>query len=101
MNKYVYIVVEEMYGDWASENGACQIKGIYENIMDAKKTLKNMVAIEKSEDHIIDHHLSLENAEKIVDSINNFVSFYIYENEHDYNNGYSKSVLTLIKMVVE
>ena len=90
-----------MYGDWASENGACNMLGVYENILDAKNKIKSILALEKSESHIIDNHLSLENAEKIVDSINNFVSFYIYENEHDYNNGYSKSVLTLTKMVVE
>ena len=101
MKKCVYIVIEEMYGDWASENGACNMLGVYENILDAKNKIKSMLALEKSDSHIIDNHLNLENAEKIVDNTNDFVSFYIYENEYDYNNGYSKGVLTLTKRVVE
>lgn len=99
--KYVYIVLEEMYGDWASENGACNICGVYADINCAKNKIKELLSCEKSEEHIIDNNITIAQAEYLVDVSTDYISFYIYANECDYDKGYASAVLILGRQEVK
>ena len=80
----IYVLVLDMYHEWALENGASDIIGVFDNKNDATNTLIKYMNAEKKEGRILDTCYDLENYPT---SDNNNIYVDIYENEDDFNNG--------------
>lgn len=102
--KYVYVLRLDMYGDWASENGACDIIGVYATLDDILEELGGYLKEELNEEHILDDKdinitKILDECKKSVNSCD-YSDTCIYADEEDFNNGYDMGDYVISKMEV-
>lgn len=113
--KYIYIVREDMYGEWAWECGACELLGASENkntaIQIFKKAILNEASINDG-DNLFDmdglvygRNISgyIEEYTKEIDKEldNNSVYLDIYVSGNDYDNGDNSGTLVIEKIRID
>ena len=92
----------DMYRDWACENGACQLIGIYDKKYKAVRELEKNLNMEKEQGYIINDD---EQIKDVIDNINehekNSISrIDIYCSKYGYNQGNNCSTYVLEKKIL-
>lgn len=109
MEEYVYILREDMYHEWAWENGATNLISVSHNLDTILEDLKKYLIMEKEEDEerVIGYDIENQDIDSIMQNVEfelsraNVSSIAIYVNEEDYNNGKESGVLIIEKMRVK
>lgn len=115
IEKYIYIVREDMYGEWAWECGACELLGASESKNTAIQIFKRAILNEASindGDNIFDmddlvygeniNNYIEEYIKEISDKLNNgSVYLDIYISKHDYDNGNNSGTLVIEKIRID
>jgi len=98
----LWILRIDMYNEWAAENGACTLLGIYDKRYKAIRELEKNLNIEKEQGFIIEDNESIT---EIINNINdddkstkNFVD--VYSSKYNYNSGNSCSTYVLEKKIL-
>lgn len=109
MEEYVYVLREDMYNEWAWENGATNLISVSHNLDTILKDLRKYLIMEKeeSEERILGCDIENQNVDSIMQNVEfelsraSVSSVDIYVNEEDYDNGKESGVLIIEKMRVE
>lgn len=91
----------DMYNDWAAENGACTLLGIYDKRYKAIRELEKNLNLEKEQGYIIEDN---ENIGDIINNINDSTSTVnyvdVYCSKYGYERGNSCSTYVLEKKIL-
>lgn len=103
---YVYVLRLEMYREWACENGACDLIGVYSSKETVLDKLKDLLLEEQNENHVIGIHDSiinkyLDGIENDNKDINSPIYIDIYQNLESYNNGFNEGCYVLEKVMIK
>ena len=109
MEEYVYILREDMYNEWAWENGATNLISVSHNLDTILKDLRKHLVMEKEEDkeRILGDDIENQDIDNIIQNVKfelsraSVSSVVIYVNEEDYDNGKESGVLIIEEMRVE
>lgn len=109
MEEYVYILREDMYNEWAWENGATNLISVSYNLDTILEDMKKHLIMEKEEDkeRIIGYDIENQDIDSIIQNVEfelsrgNISSIAIYVNEEDYDNGKESGVLIIEEMRVK
>lgn len=101
----VYVLYLEMYHDWACENGACDLIGVYSSKEKVLDRLKDLLLEEQNEGHVIGIYDSTIN--KYLDGIKNNkdinspIYIDIYQNLQSYDSGFNEGCYVIRKEKVK
>ena len=109
MEEYVYVLREDMYNEWAWENGATNLISVSHNLDTILKDLKKHLIMEKEEDkeRILGDDIENQDIDNIIQNVEfelsraSVSSVAIYVNEEDYDNGKESGVLIIEEMRVK
>lgn len=107
MKEYVYILREDMYNEWAWENGATNLISVSHNLKTILEDLREHLRIEQEEERIIGEDLKNQDIDRIMKDVElelskaseTFVTIYV--NEEDYDDGRESGILVIEKMRVK
>lgn len=97
----VYVLYLEMYHEWACENGACDLIGVYSSKEKVLDRLKELLLEEQNEGHVIGIYDSTIN--KYLDGIKNNkdinspIYIDIYQNLQSYDSGFNEGCYVIRK----
>lgn len=98
----MYVLYLEMYREWACENGACEIIGLYDNRFDALDKLEKALIMEEEEQRILGISESVKDfitQEKIYNgSGDTYVD--VYSSLDSYNDGFNEGCYVIKKVEV-
>lgn len=98
----MYVLYLEMYREWACENGACEIIGIYNNRFDALDKLEKALIMEEEEQRILGISESVKDfitKEKIyAETGDTYVD--VYSSLKSYNDGFNEGCYVIKKVEV-
>lgn len=100
----VYVLYLEMYHEWACENGACDLIGLYSSKEKVLDRLKELLLGEEQEQHIVGMQDSITdyiNGIKENGSISTPIYIDIYENLENYKNGVANGCYVIRKEKVK
>ena len=101
----VYVLYLEMYHEWACENGACDLIGVYSSKEKVLDRLKELLLEEQNEGHVIGIYDSIMN--KYLDGIKNNkdinspIYIDIYQNLQSYDSGFNEGCYVIRKEKVK
>ena len=101
----VYVLYLEMYHEWACENGACDLIGVYSSKEKVLDRLKELLLEEQNEGHVIGIYDSIIN--KYLDGIKNNkdinspIYIDIYQNLQSYDSGFNEGCYVIRKVQVK
>jgi hypothetical protein len=109
MEEYVYILREDMYNEWAWENGATNLISVSHNLDTILGDMKKHLIMEKEEDkeRVIGYDIENQDIDSIMQNVEfelsraSVFSVAIYVNEEDYDNGKESGVLVIEEMRVK
>lgn len=109
MEEYVYILREDMYHEWAWENGATNLISVSHNLDTILEDMKKHLIMEKEEDkeRVIGYDIENQDIDSIMQNVEfelsrgNISSVAIYVNKEDYDNGKESGVLVIEEMRVK
>lgn len=106
MKEYIYVLREDMYHEWAMENGATNLISVSYDIDTILKDLKYYLSLEKQENNarIIGDDIENQDINKIASDINldsGVCYINIYENDNCYSNGIESSCFVIERMEVK
>lgn len=109
MEEYAYILREDMYHEWAWENGATNLISVSHNLDTILEDMKKHLIMEKEEDkeRVIGYDIENQDIDNIMQNVEvelsraNVSSVAIYVNEEDYNNGKESGALIIEEMRVK
>ena len=90
----------EMYHDWAYENGACDLIGIFEDVDMAIEVLEGCLKVEVEEEHIIGDGESVYSIIDYVKQEPNHIHIPIYANKYGYEYGNEQGCYVLEKKIL-
>ena len=95
----LYVLRIDNYKEWAWENGACSLLGIYDTKEQAFKELDKYMAIDIEEDRILDYDFKDSVEYK---NSNERINFYvdIYESEFDKEQGNNLGTYVIEKKIL-
>lgn len=101
----VYVLYLEMYHEWACENGACDLIGVYSSKEKVLDRLKELLLEEQNEGHVIGIYDSIINnyldGIKNNKDINSPIYIDIYQNLQNYKNGSEDGSYVIRKVQVK
>lgn len=96
MKKEVYVLYLEMYRDWAYENGACDMIGVYDDIDIALNRLYDLLKTEEYDNRILglydDVDTYISDLKKLSRDSRTHIDRYfidVYDSQEDYDNGFN------------
>ena len=105
---YVYVLRLEMYDDWACENGACDLIGVYSDRKKAVDKLEELLLMEEEEQHVLGIYDSVKD---YMDTLREIGDIYlpmtspiyidVYQNLESYNNGFNEGCYVLEKIMIK
>lgn len=102
----LYVLRIDNYKEWAWENGACNLIGVYDNIDSVINELLKCLSDEVNyNEYIIGEHKSLEDIKKDLDNyktmnIGNSYYIDIFTTEYDYDNGNNMGTYVIEKKIL-
>ena len=99
MKNFVYVLYVELYGIWASENGACKIIGVYDNPFNALDKLEGLLREDLHNDLILDIENNVDDfvKQQKIKGFDKTIYVDIYDNIESYNKGYNNGCYVLRK----
>ena len=105
---YVYVLYLEMYHDWACENGACDLIGVYSDRKKAVDKLEELLLMEEEEQHILgisesvhDYIDMLRETGDCYTPITDPIYIDIYQNLESYDNGFNEGCYVIEKIMIK
>ena len=98
----MYVLYLEMYREWACENGACEIIGVYKNKFNALDKLEKALTMEEEEKRILDIGGSIKDfiANEKIYNISNNTYVDVYSSSESYNDGWNEGCYVIKKVEV-
>lgn len=108
MDNYIYVLRQDLYNEWAWENGATNLICVSYNIDTITDKLKTYCNYELEDDNkrVIDDigvdidTLIEEKKEKLLQG-SNYISVSVYENAEEFDNGKDNGVFVIEKIKIE
>lgn len=100
MNKEVYVLTLEMYNEWAWENGACDVIGVYDDLSILEKDLKAYLSLDIEAGYILNNHASIDELFDWDNEDNYYNSVDVYTSEENYQNGYNNGTYCVHKKYI-
>ena len=93
----MYLLREDMYNEWAWENGATDIICLSNNINTIQNKLQEKLDEYINRDYIIEVYDDKKELSELTKQIDNKTSLYIdiYESQYDYDNGKNMSTFVI------
>mgnify|MGYP001625081785 FL=1 len=100
MNKEVYVLTLEMYNEWAWENGACDVIGVYDDLSILEKDLKAYLSSDIEAGYILNNHDSIDELLDFNNEDNYYNGVDVYTSEENYQNGYNNGTYCVYKKYI-
>ena len=95
----LYILRIDNYGEWAWENGACNIIGVYDNEEMAINELRKNLKMEVEQGYIIDNNVSIDEAiQNISAETHKYIDIYCSKGGYDAGNNLGTYVIEKRKL---
>ena len=90
----------EMYHDWAYENGACDLIGVFEDVDMAIEVLEGCLNAEKEQGYVLGDDEGVEQIMEYVKQQPNHIHIPVYTCKYGYNNGNEQGCYVLEKKLL-